>query len=446
MTIASHTRALLALEDGTVFWGISMGVAGETFGEFVFNTGMTGYQEVLTDPSYRGQIVVMTYPEIGIYGVNPQDVESQGVQVAGFVVHRAVRAPFNQRATMAFTDYLAQAGIVGIEGVDTRALTRHLRAQGAMRGAIVTANDGVALNPDEVISRVQKVPSMVGRNLARDATTSSVVNYPVDKQAASVADPFHIVVIDAGRKENIVRRLMDHGAAVTVVPCDADVGALLDLHPDGVLVSNGPGDPEPLGTTVTLIRELMVQRVPVGGICLGHQLLGLAAGGKTYKMRFGHRGVNHPVRDMRSGKILITTQNHGFALDPTSLGIPWAPLDAAFDPASPELCNGLRATGGSAVDVDGEAVTMADRLPKTDLIGSSPAGFGPLEVTHLSLNDGTVEGLRLHDYPAFSVQYHPEAAPGPHDADPFFEQFLSMVAAVKSGGDAFVKKDDSLDA
>lgn len=413
----NHTvPAMLILEDGTTFTGSAIGATGQAFGEAVFNTGMTGYQEVLTDPSYRGQIVVMTYPEIGIYGVNPEDVESQRVQVAGFVVHRAVRAPFNQRATLAFDEYLLQAGIVAIEGVDTRALTRHLRSHGAMRGAIVTA-DGVGDLPkvDVVLARVCETPTMAGRNLAQGATTDDVVAYAA---AETAADAPHVVLIDAGRKENIVRSLQASGAAVTVVPCDLTAGALLALQPDGVMISNGPGDPEPLASTITLIRDLLTEGVPVGGICLGHQLLGIAAGGQTYKMRFGHRGANHPVRDMRTGRILITTQNHGFALDPTSLGIAWAPLDAAFAPVDPALVPDRAGLTDA---------TMAEQLPPEPLVGASSAGFGPLEVTHLSLNDGTVEGLRFHDRPAVSVQYHPEAAPGPHDARRFFEDFLTLV-------------------
>jgi carbamoyl-phosphate synthase small subunit len=231
-----------------------------------------------------------------------------------------------------------------------------------------------------------------------------------------------VVVVDAGCKAGIPRHLTECGARVTRVPYDVEVEALLDLEPDGVLVSNGPGDPEPLAETIDLIRALLHRRVPLAGICLGHQLLGLAAGGRTYKMRFGHRGANHPVKEMSSGRVLITTQNHGFAVDPTSLGIGWAPLDAAFTPQHPELCAAEHdQTAPSAAD------TMAERLPAQALVGESPANFGPLEVTHLSLNDGTVEGIRLRDYPAFSVQFHPEAAPGPHDARAFFEQFMTLI-------------------
>jgi carbamoyl-phosphate synthase small subunit len=404
--------ALLVLEDGTLFQGQSVGFAGETFGELVFNTGMTGYQEVLTDPSYRGQIVVMTYPEIGIYGVNPEDVESERIQVAGYVVHRAVREPFNQRATLSLTGYLGQAGIVAIEGIDTRQLTRHLRAFGAMRGAISTLD----LDPESLVARVQQSRAMLGLNLAKEVSPSEPKTLP-----AQGSEQFHVVIVDAGRKENIVRDLIYHGAAVTIVPYDANVETVLALKPDGVLVSNGPGDPAPLDGTVRLMRALLERRVPLAGICLGHQLLGLALGGQTYKMRFGHRGTNHPVKDYTADQTLITTQNHGFAVDPTSLGIPWQPLDTAFCPARPEILEGKNQVIG------GNPVSMAELLPDRSLEGKSPLGFGKVAVTHLSLNDGTVEGLRLHDPPAFSVQFHPEASPGPRDAKHFFAEFVTML-------------------
>jgi carbamoyl-phosphate synthase small subunit len=425
-------RAWLALEDGTVFQGRSVGADGESFGELVFNTSMTGYQEVLTDPSYRGQIVVMTYPEIGIYGVNPDDVESEQIQVAGFVMHHAVRAPSNHRATLGLLEYLAQAGIVGIEGVDTRALTRHLRTHGAMRGAIVGGPDELDL--EELIARVKQSPSLVGRDLVQEVTGPGMLQTPrsrTRRPRCAGSGALHIVVIDAGHKAGIVRDLMCAGATVTIVSYDASFESVMRLKPDGVLVSNGPGDPEPLDATVALVRELLRARVPLAGICLGHQLLALAVGGRTYKMRFGHRGANHPIKVLagaavrgasagQDGRIVITTQNHGFAVDPTSLGIGWAPLDAAFQALRPELCP---ETGSSG------QVTMAERLPAEALVGESPLGFGPIEVTHLSLNDGTVEGLRLRDYPAFSVQFHPEASPGPCDTKGFCTQFMSVVAA-----------------
>jgi carbamoyl-phosphate synthase small subunit len=405
------SSALLALEDGTTLWGKSVGQAGETFGEFVFNTGMAGYQEVLTDPSYRGQIVVMTYPEIGIYGVNPEDVESGRIQVAGYAIHRAVRQPFNYRATLSFTEYLEQAGIVAIEGVDTRALTRHLRTHGAMRGAISTTD----LDPAHLIERVRQSPQMLGLNLAREVTPEKATN--LGPQEAR----FHVALVDTGRKENIVRDLMRHGCAVTALPYDATLEAVLSFNPDGVFVCNGPGDPDPLHETIAMMRGVLERGVPLAGICLGHQLLGLAIGGARYKMRFGHRGVNHPVRDFRAARILITTQNHGFAVDPTSLGIAWEPLDTAFAPARPEVLQ----VRNSQSKIQNQ--TMAELLPQEPLIGASPLGFGKVEITHLSLNDGTMEGLRLLDLPAFSVQYHPEAAPGPHDAKPFFAEFVALM-------------------
>ncbi len=422
--------ALLALEDGTLFWGNNIGAEGETFGEFVFNTGMTGYQEVLTDPSYCGQIVVMTYPEIGIYGVNPEDVESGKVQVAGFVVHRAARGVYNHRATLSFLDYLAQANIVAIEGVDTRALTRHLRTHGAQRGAISTTD----MDPESLIARVRESPQMVGRALAQFVSTDLT-----DSNGLKSADHTHIVVVDCGLKGNIKRELEMRGANVTLVPYDAELDAVLALKPDGVLVSNGPGDPEPLHATIALMRGLLERRVPLAGICLGHQLLGLALGGATYKMRFGHRGANHPVRDFTTGRILITTQNHGFAVDPTSLGIAWTPLERESRIMNHESGIGESANqriSGSASNSSSPtpysllptpSLTMAELLPKEILVGESPLGFGPVEVTQLSLNDGTLEGLRLRDYPAFSVQHHPEACPGPHDANGFFEEFLALV-------------------
>jgi carbamoyl-phosphate synthase small subunit len=412
--------ALLVLEDGTIFWGKSVGCAGETFGELVFNTGMTGYQEVLTDPSYCGQIVVMTYPEIGIYGVNPEDVESRQIQVAGYVVHRAVRQPFNQRATQSFPDYLEGAGIVAIEGIDTRKLTRHLRTHGVQRGAISTTD----LAPEGLVRRVRQTPQMAGLNLAQevspDASLPLTHKTVSGAQAAASETRFSVVMIDCGRKENIARDLMAHGCHVAVVPYDADLKTVLDLNPDGVFVCNGPGDPDPLEETIQAMRGVLEREIPLAGICLGHQLLGLALGGKRYKMRFGHRGINHPVRDFRTERILITTQNHGFAVDPTSLDVGWAPLDAAFEASKPDILPD---------DPRREAptVTMASLLPEEPLVGKSPLGFGKVLITHLSLNDGTMEGMKLLDLPAFSVQYHPEAAPGPHDAKPYFDEFVALM-------------------
>jgi carbamoyl-phosphate synthase small subunit len=422
--MANEKTALLALEDGTIFWGKSVGHAGETFGELVFNTGMTGYQEVLTDPSYYGQIVVMTYPEIGIYGVNADDVESGQIQVAGYAIHRAVRQPFNQRATQSFPDYLEGASIVAIEGLDTRKLTRHLRTHGAQRGAISTAD----LDPESLIQRVRQAPQMAGLNLAQEVTPDA--SLPLTHKTVSGAKApacetrFNVVMIDCGRKENIARDLMAHGCRVTVAPYDAELKTVLDLSPDGVFVCNGPGDPEPLDETIRLARGVLEQEIPLAGICLGHQILGLALGGQTYKMRFGHRGINHPVRDFRTERILITTQNHGFAVDPTSLDVCWAPLDAAFEASKPEMLS-------KDPRREDPTVTMASLLPEEPLVGESPLGFGKVSITHLSLNDGTMEGMKLLDLPAFSVQYHPEAAPKPHDAKPYFDEFVALMEEQK---------------
>ncbi|NLF01287.1 MAG: glutamine-hydrolyzing carbamoyl-phosphate synthase small subunit [Anaerolineales bacterium] len=405
--------ALLVLEDGTYFWGRAAGAPGETFGELVFNTGMTGYQEVLTDPSYRGQIVVMTYPEVGIYGVNSEDIESDALQVAGFVVHRAVPQPFSHRATSAFPDYLIGAGVVAIQGVDTRALTRRIRTCGAMRAAIST----VELDVEGLLARVRQSPGISGRDLVREVHR---VDQPMCPPSSD-GQRRRVVLLDAGAKGNIMHELVQRGIEVAVVPYDASVSTVLDCRPAAVMISNGPGDPAVLTATVATVRGLLEHGVPVAGICLGHQLLGLALGGAVYKMRFGHRGSNHPVKDLAGGRVLVTTQNHGFAVDPTSLGIAWEPLDTAFTPTRPALLDGQRWDDGAG--------TMAERLPGEPLVGTSPFGFGEVEITHLSLNDGTLEGLRLRGQPVFSVQYHPEASPGPHDAAGFFEAFARLVEA-----------------
>jgi carbamoyl-phosphate synthase small subunit len=336
------------------------------------------------------------------------------------VVHRAARGVYNHRATLSFLDYLAQAGIVAIEGVDTRALTRHLRTHGVQRGAISTTD----LDPDSLITRVRQSPQMAGSNLAERVQNQRIGEIRITNYELRITHyASRIVLVDCGFKANMERELEARGATVTVVPYDADLEMVLALKPDGVLVSNGPGDPEPLHATIALLRGLLERRVPLAGICLGHQLLGLALGGTTYKMRFGHRGANHPVRDFTTGRILITTQNHGFAVDPESLGIAWTPLEreSRISESANQREDELRITNYEL------RITMAELLPKEILVGESPLGFGPVEVTQLSLNDGTLEGLRLRDYPAFSVQHHPEACPGPHDAQGFFEEFMQMV-------------------
>ena len=406
------TPILLVLEDGTAFEGRATGTAHEAFGEVVFNTASTGYQEVLTDPSYREQIVLMTYPEIGIYGINNEDVESNDVQVAALVVHRAIRAPSNHRATASLVDGLNDRRIPMIEGVDTRAVTRRIRSRGAMRGGISTASR------EQVLERVRAQPLLAGRDLASGAACAGSMR-AVRRKAGAL----RIVLVDAGAKAGIERALA-RAASTEIdmirVRCDASPSAVLALDPSGVILSNGPGDPAAVAPAIDLARSMLERRIPFAGVCLGHQILCLALGGATYKMRFGHRGTNHPVRDVEAGRVMITSQNHGFAVDPTSLGIPWAPLDDAFEPRRPELvADSMHSPNGRT--------TMAQRLPSNRLLGASPLGLGMVEATHFSLNDGTLEGVRLLDRPAMSVQFHPEASPGPHDAAGFFDDFLRIV-------------------
>ena len=408
--------ARLVLEDGSVYEATAVAGGAETFGEVVFNTSMTGYQEVLTDPSYRGQIVVMTYPEVGIYGVNDDDVESAEIQVSGFVVHRAVRRPSNHRATASLPEYLAEQGIALVEGVDTRALTRRLRSAGAMRGVISSLDR----DPSELLACVRAHPSLTGRDLASEASRASGRPF-----GSGRAGRRRLVLVDGGAKESISRWLERRSPTpvdVVCVRCDTTLDAVLEAEPCGVVVSNGPGDPAPVTAAIDLVRGLLERQIPLAGICLGHQILALALGGTTYKMTFGHRGTNHPVRDATTGRTMITSQNHGFAVDPTSLGIAWSPLDRRFVPQRPELLRSSDSPGGGPE-------TMAERLPAKRLLGDSPLGFGPVEATHLSLNDGTLEGLRLLDRPAMSVQFHPEASPGPHDAREFFDRFWRMAEA-----------------
>jgi carbamoyl-phosphate synthase small subunit len=370
----------LALEDGTVFTGSAFGADGEVDGEVCFNTSMTGYQEILTDPSYRGQIVTMTYPQIGNYGVNPQDVESRGIFLSGFIVRELCREPSNFRSTGSLDKYLADAGVIGLEGIDTRALVRRLRIRGAMKGVLSTRD----LDDASLVAKAQASPGLVGRDLIREVMPTksygwdeslhnlSKCGVPESNRAAVKKSGPHVVAIDYGMKWNIPRHLRELGCRVTVVPGTATAAEVLSHKPDGVFLSNGPGDPCPLDYAINTIRGLL-GKTPVFGICLGQQLLGLAAGGEIYKLKFGHRGANQPVRNNLTGKVEITTQNHGFALD-------------------------------------------AKSLPKN------------VEVTHINLNDQTVEGIRLKSVPAFSVQYHPEASAGPHDSHYLFGDFLRMMA------------------
>ncbi len=367
----------LALADGTVFEGWSFGAAGDSGGEVVFNTAMSGYQEVLTDPSYCGQIVTMTYPLIGNYGVNDEDVESHDhrVQVAGFVVKELSPAASNQRSRETLDEYLRRQGVPGIEGIDTRALTRHIRLAGAMNGVLSTEIDDDA----ELVRRAQQLPSMAGQDLVAKVTPQDGYDWSdgyvgdfARKRQGRGDKTFHVVAIDCGAKMNILRNLVEAGCRVHVVPATAPAEAILERRPDGVFVSNGPGDPSAVGYTIETLRGI-VGKVPVFGICLGHQLLALALGGRTYKLKFGHHGANHPVRNEATGKVEITSQNHGFAAEADSL-----------------------AAAGA-------------------------------KVTHINLNDQTVEGFTLADRAVFSVQYHPEAAPGPHDATYLFDCFRDMM-------------------
>jgi carbamoyl-phosphate synthase small subunit len=368
--------AILALEDGTWFRGSSAGAEGEARGEVVFNTAMTGYQEVLTDPSYSGQIVTMTCPEIGNYGVSKEDIESRGPQVAGFIIRDESPVASNWRAEGTLRDYLVANRIVAISDIDTRALTRHLRSGGVLRGVIVT---GGQLDPAALVERAKSIPTMEGSDLVRDVTTKKAFDWPQEDPDEFGVTParrakrrLKIAAYDYGMKWNILRRLSAHGCDVRVYPAHTPASELLEQRPDGVFLSNGPGDPAPLTYAIDNARSLVASNVPVFGICLGHQVLGLAMGGDTYKLKFGHRGANHPVKKLETGKIEITSQNHGFAVDPKSL-----PAD--------------------------------------------------VEVTHLNLYDGTVEGLRHRERPVFCVQYHPEASPGPHDADYLFDDFLELI-------------------
>jgi carbamoyl-phosphate synthase small subunit len=367
------TIAKLALEDGTVYTGRAFGAAGERCGEVVFNTSMTGYQEVLTDPSYKGQIVTMTYPLIGNYGVNPDDQESTRIQVEGFVVRELTRVPSNFRSEGSLDDYLKSAGVIGIEGIDTRALVRRLRVRGAMTGILSTLD----LDNASLVNKARVSPGIVGRDLVREvvpqrsSTWSDGFTNPFVTYLPARKPSHHVVAIDYGMKHNILRCLCQVGCKVTVLPGTARAADVLALRPDGVFLSNGPGDPEPLSYAIETIRELAGKK-PIFGICLGHQLLGLALGGETFKLKFGHRGANQPVLNQVSNKVEITTQNHGFAV-------------------------------------------RMDNLPRD------------LEPTHINLNDQTLEGMRHRRIPLFSVQYHPEASAGPHDSGYLFEQFRNLM-------------------
>ncbi len=360
-------KAILVFEDGRTFRGLAFGAEGEAFGEMVFNTSMSGYQEILTDPSYAGQIVAMTYPLIGNYGVNEEDVESRRPWVEGFVVREASRIASNWRSTETLDSYLKRHKIVGIEHLDTRALVRHIRSKGAMRAAI----SSVDLDEKSLLEKVLNSPEMKNRELASSVTIEKTFDYP-----AAEKERFHVVAYDFGVKTNSLREFAKFGCRVTVVPATASAEEVLKMKPDGIFLSNGPGDPSSMKTVVGQIKKLTEQNVPMFGICLGHQILGQVFGGKTYKLKFGHRGGNQPIKDLTTGKIEIAAHNHGFAVE-------------------------------------------AESLPEN------------VEITHVNLNDHTVAGLQHKTMPVFSVQYHPESAPGPHDSEYLFRRFIELMEKQK---------------
>ncbi|MBT3229372.1 MAG: glutamine-hydrolyzing carbamoyl-phosphate synthase small subunit [Candidatus Marinimicrobia bacterium] len=355
--------AILLLENGHHFKGFSLGAIGTSGGEVCFNTSMTGYQEILTDPSYCGQIITMTAPQIGNYGVNPEDIESDKIQASGFIVREASPIHSNYRANQSLDDYLNQAGIVGIQGIDTRSLTRILRDEGAMNG-IISSDD---LELSSLMQKLELVPEMTGQDLVKEVTCQETWTWVGHNSEHS----YRVVALDLGIKHNIIRQLAENDCEVIIVPATTSAEEILTMEPDGVFLSNGPGDPEPVDYAIETVKSLLDKK-PIFGICLGHQILSLALGASTYKLKFGHRGGNHPVRNQLSGKVEITSQNHGFAVEPASLP-------------------------------------------------------NHLKVTHINLNDETLEGVRCKNRPAFSVQYHPEASPGPHDSRYLFKEFIDMM-------------------
>jgi carbamoyl-phosphate synthase small subunit len=375
-------QALLALADGTVFKGISIGATGETFGEVVFNTALTGYQEILTDPSYCRQIVTLTYPHIGSYGINSEDVEAKRVYAAGLIIKDMPLRASNFRSDMTLAQYLERQGTVAIAGIDTRKLTRHLRTHGAQNGCILTLPLGAALTPghvDAAIAKAKAAPSMSGLDLAKVVSQTEAYEWTETEWQLGVgygvqqAPAFHVVAYDFGVKSNILRMLASRGCRVTVVPAQTPAADVLRHQPDGIFLSNGPGDPGPCAYAIAATRELIDAGIPTFGICLGHQIMALASGAKTFKMKFGHHGANHPVKDFDTGRVSITSQNHGFAVDEATL----------------------------------------------------PATLRP---THVSLFDGTLQGLARTDKPAFCFQGHPEASPGPHDIAYLFDRFTALMS------------------
>ena len=357
---------VLLLQDGRFFYGEKFGSEGETTGEICFNTGMTGYQEILTDPSYFGQIVTMTTPHIGNYGINSDDVESNNIQVAGFVIKEETKIPSNWRSTQPIGHYLKEQHIVGIQGLDTRALTRHIRDNGAMNGIISTIDSDL----DSLKQKLEKAPNMSGLDLAKEVTTKESFEW------CNNGSTYKVAAIDYGIKQNILRLLESHGCDITVFPANITADEILNFNPDGIFLSNGPGDPAAVSYGIKTVKELLGKK-PIFGICLGHQILALALGAKTFKLKFGHRGINHPVKNLESGKVEITSQNHGFAVD-------------------------------------------LDSLPENVI------------PTHVNLNDNTSAGIRCEELCAFSVQYHPEASPGPHDSRYLFQSFIDRMENAKT--------------
>ena len=378
---ANTVPAILALADGTIFTGFSIGAAGHTSGEVVFNTSMTGYQEILTDPSYSNQIVTLTYPHIGNTGVNAEDVESSKIHAAGLIIRDLPLLMSNFRATQTLSDYLQSENIVAIAGIDTRKLTRILREKGAQNGAIVAGADATA---EQALARARAFPGIAGMDLAKVVSTAQPYEWTQTEwklgsgYGEQTAAKFHVVAFDYGVKYNILRMLAERGCKVTVLPAQATAAQALALKPDGIFLSNGPGDPEPCDYAIAAARELIEGGIPTFGICLGHQIMALASGARTMKMKFGHHGANHPVQDLETKQVHITSQNHGFAVDQASL---------------PANCR----------------------------------------ITHVSLFDGSLQGFARTDRPAFCFQGHPEASPGPHDIAPLFDRFVAMMETHKNG-------------
>ncbi|MCO4784302.1 Carbamoyl-phosphate synthase small chain [Marinomonas gallaica] len=374
------TSAILALEDGTIFRGVSIGADGSSTAEVVFNTSMTGYQEILTDPSYARQMVTLTYPHIGNTGVNAEDEESNQIWCSGLIIRDLPLRSSSWRQQETLDDYLKRKGVVGIADIDTRKLTRILREKGALAGCIMA---GDSINEEEAVAQAQAFPGLKGMDLAKEVTTEKSYEWTestwdlVKGHTTPSEFPFHVVAYDFGVKTNILRMLVERGCRLTVVPAKTPASDVLAMNPDGVFLSNGPGDPEPCDYAINAIKEILETEIPVFGICLGHQLLALASGAQTVKMKFGHHGANHPVQDIKSGRVMITSQNHGFAVDEATL----------------------------------------------------PAN---LEATHKSLFDSSLQGIARTDKKAFSFQGHPEASPGPHDVAPLFDQFIDNIKATKA--------------